>query len=184
MFIQDELSNATKRLPYPKDVWLPDLQVAISRDQGGTSDGFYFAAKGGHNAESHNHNDIGNFVVFYDGLPLLLDVGSGTYTHRTFNGDRRYEIWFNCSDYHNTPTINGVTQKAGMNFCASDVGYKSGKSTVEFSLDIAKSYPADAGVNSWKRTVTLNRGKGVQVKDVTNLQKAVSVVQHLEIKKK
>ena len=179
LFVQDELLKATKRLPYPKDVWLPDIQVAIARDAAGTSNGFYLAAKGGNNAESHNHNDIGNYVVFYDGLPLLLDVGSGTYTHRTFNGNRRYEIWFNCSEYHNTPTINGVTQKAGMDFCASDVGYKSGKSVVEFSLDIAKSYPAEAGVNSWKRTVTLNRGKGVLVKDVTNLQKAGSVVQHL-----
>lgn len=179
LFIQDELQNATKRLPYPKDVWLPDLQVAIARDQKGSSAGFYLAAKGGHNDESHNHNDIGNYVVFYDGLPLLIDIGSGTYTHRTFNGDRRYEIWFNCSDYHNTPTINGMTQKAGVMFRASDVGYKPGASTVNFSLDIAKAYHADAGINSWKRTVTLNRGKGVQVKDVTNLQKAVSVVEHL-----
>jgi hypothetical protein len=179
LFIQDELLNATKRLPYPKDVWLPDLQVAIARDQAGTSNGFYIAAKGGHNAESHNHNDIGNFVVFYDGLPLLIDVGSGTYTHRTFNGDRRYEIWFNCSDYHNTPTINGATQKAGMAYCASDVSYKSGKPAVEFSLDIAKAYPAETGINSWKRTVVLNHGKSVQVKDITNLQKASSVTQHL-----
>ena len=179
LFIQDELSNATKRLPYPKEVWLPDLQVMIARDQGGSSDGFYLAAKGGHNAESHNHNDIGNYVIFYDGMPLLIDIGSGTYTHRTFNGDRRYEIWFNCSDYHNTPTINGVTQKAGMTYCATDVGHKSGKSAVTFSLDIAQAYPADAGINSWKRTVTLNRGKSVQVKDVTSLQKAVPVTQHL-----
>ena len=36
----------------------------------GTADGFYFAAQGGHNAESHNHNDVGNFVVYANGKPV------------------------------------------------------------------------------------------------------------------
>ncbi len=178
LFLLDELQEARQELPFLKDVWLPDLQVMASRDKGGATDGFYVAAKGGHNDESHNHNDIGNYVVYYDGLPLLIDIGSGNYTARTFSG-KRYDIWFNCSDYHNTPTVNGVTQKAGMTFCASDVGYKTSEAIVQFSLDIAKAYPADASINSWERTVTLNRGKNVQIRDVTNLQKAVSVVQHL-----
>ena len=30
-------------------------------------EGLYVAAKGGHNAESHNHNDIGNFIVYVTG---------------------------------------------------------------------------------------------------------------------
>ena len=178
LFIQDEFQKTPKRLPFPMDVWLPDLQVMISRDRHGTSDGFYVAAKGGHNDESHNHNDIGNYVVYYDGQPLLIDVGSGRYTARTFSANR-YDIWFNCSDYHNTPTINGVTQKAGMKFGASNLGYKAGNLSVTFSCDIAKAYPEEAGINSWKRTVTLNRGKGIVVKDVTDLKKATSVVQHL-----
>ena len=178
LFIQNEFQSVPQRLPFPNNVWLPDLQVMIARDKEGATDGFYLAAKGGHNDESHNHNDIGNYVVFYDGQPLLIDVGSGRYTSRTFT-DRRYDIWFNCSDHHNIPTINGVTQKAGVTYAASKVGYKPGRSTVEFSLDIAKAYPEEAGINSWKRTVTLNRGKGVQVKDVTDLKNATSVTQHL-----
>ena len=178
LFMQNELQNATKRLPLPKDVWLPDLQVMASRDRGGSVSGFYLAAKGGNNGESHNHNDIGNFIVYYDGYPLLIDVGSGTYTLRTFNNDR-YNIWFNRSDYHNTPTINGTPQSPGSAYCASDVRYKAGNSAVTFSLDIAKAYPREAAINSWIRTVTLNRTKNVQIKDVINLQKSESVVQHL-----
>ena len=95
--------TAKQGLPLPKDVWLPDLQVMVARDEEGSTKGFYVAAKGGHNDESHNHNDIGNYVVYYDGQPLLIDVGRGTYTRKTFS-DRRYEIWYNCSDYHNTPS--------------------------------------------------------------------------------
>src|SRR5690606_39553860 len=49
--------------PLLRDVWLSEIQVMAARDQGGTPDGFYLAAKGGNNHESHNHNDIGNFVV-------------------------------------------------------------------------------------------------------------------------
>ena len=178
LFLQDELRNAAQRLPLPKDIWLPDLQVAIARDAAGSSNGFYIAAKGGHNDESHNHNDIGNYVVYYDGLPLLIDIGSGKYTLRTFN-EGRYDIWFNCSDFHNVPTVNGTTQSPGINYKASDVTYKAVSSSMVFALDIAGSYPPEAGINSWKRTFTMTRGKGVQVKDVSNLKKAVSVVQHL-----
>ena len=178
LFIQDEFQKAPQRLPFPKDVWLPDLQVMVARDQDGSTSGFYLGAKGGHNDESHNHNDIGNFVVYYDGQPLLIDVGSGKYTARTFS-DRRYDIWFNRSDYHNIPTVNGMTQSPDITYRASDVGYKSNKSTAEFSLDIAKAYPDEAGINSWKRTIVLNRGKGVQVKDVVDLEKAESATQHL-----
>ncbi|MDR1335253.1 MAG: heparinase II/III-family protein, partial [Tannerella sp.] len=178
LFMQDELRQATQRLPLLKEVWLPDLEVMVARDAGGSTDGFYLAAKGGHNAESHNHNDVGSYVVFYDGLPLLIDVGRGTYTARTFSS-RRYEIWYNNSDYHNLPSINGQTQVTGRDGKASGVSYKPGKPFAEFSLDLAKAYPEKTGVNSWKRTVRLNRGKGVQVKDVTDLREAVSVTQHL-----
>jgi hypothetical protein len=40
------------------------------------------------------------------------------------------------------------------------------------SLDISKAYPEIAGVNSWNRTVRLNRGKNVEVNDIISLQKA------------
>ena len=178
LFLQNEFLKAEQRLPLPKDVWLPDLQVMVARDAAGTTNGFYLAAKGGKNNESHNHNDVGGFVVFYDGQPLLIDVGRGTYTAKTFSS-RRYEIWYNRSDYHNLPTINGITQSPGGNFQAGSVSYKKGNATVQFSLDIAKAYPAEAQVNGWQRTLTLDRGKGVQWKEVVDLAKAESVTEHL-----
>ncbi|RYC70200.1 heparinase II/III domain-containing protein [Spirosoma sordidisoli] len=178
LFMQDEFQKAAQGLPLPQNVWLPDLQVFAARDKAGTTDGFYVAAKGGHNDESHNHNDIGNYVVYYNGQPLLIDVGRGTYTRKTFS-DKRYEIWYNCSDYHNLPTINGKTQPPGMTYKASQVTYKAGNATTQFGVDIAKAYPADAGVKSWQRTIRLNRGKNVQITDVISLDKASSLTQHL-----
>lgn len=178
LFIQDEYRNAPQGLPLPANVWLPDLQVMIARDKEGSTAGFFVAAKGGHNDESHNHNDIGNYVVYYDGLPVLIDVGRGTYTRKTFS-DQRYDIWYNCSDYHNIPTINGVKQSPGAEFKADNVSYNQGKTFAAFSLNISKAYPKDAGVNSWKRTIRLNRGKNVVVNDIFSLQHATKLTQHL-----
>jgi hypothetical protein len=178
LFIQEEYKKAEKGLPLPADVWLPDLQVMIARDKTGSTDGWFIAAKGGHNDESHNHNDVGNYIVYYDGLPVLIDVGRGTYTRKTFSS-RRYEIWYNCSDYHNLPDINGVTQPPGASFKAANVEYKKGTGFAEMSLDISKAYPVSAGVNSWKRTVHLNKGKNVEVNDVISLAKADKITEHL-----
>ncbi len=178
LFIQDEFKNAAQGLPLPQDVWLPDLQVMIARDKQGSTDGFFVAAKGGHNDESHNHNDIGNYVVYYDGLPLLIDVGRGTYTRKTFS-DQRYEIWYNRSDYHNVPTINGKTQLPGSQYQAAHVTYSKSNSYAQLTLDISKSYPEDAGINNWKRNIRLNRGKNVQVMDVTDLKTVEAITQHL-----
>lgn len=178
LFMQDEYAKAEKGLPLPQDVWLPDLQVMASRDYAGSTNGFYIAAKGGHNDESHNHNDVGNYVVYYDGLPLIIDVGRGTYTRKTFSA-RRYEIWYNCSDYHNVPTVNGKTQPPGGQYKAAAVTYKQGKKFAEFSLDISKAYPEEAGVISLQRTVRLNRTKNVKVDDLINLKQANEFTEHL-----
>ena len=54
------------------------IQVMAAREKGGSPEGLYLAAKGGHNAESHNHNDVGSCIMFVDGLPGIIDVGWGS----------------------------------------------------------------------------------------------------------
>ena len=61
------LSQATAKAPLLGDVWLSDIQVMAARCKEGTDEGLYIAAKGGHKAESHDHNDIGSFMVHHDG---------------------------------------------------------------------------------------------------------------------
>ncbi|WP_026904331.1 heparinase II/III domain-containing protein [Pedobacter glucosidilyticus] len=178
LFLDEELRKVPKQLPLPKSVWLPETQVMLARDKAGSTKGLTIAAKGGHNDESHNHNDIGNFMVYVDGNPLLIDVGSGTYTRRTFSGDR-YDIWFNSSDYHNTPTINGCVQSPGRAFKATDLNFTENKSKAVFALDIAKSYPKEAGLISWKRAITLNKGKNVEINDTYQLKAEGAFINHL-----
>ena len=171
LFHLEELLDAKPKEPLASDFWLPELQVMAARSFEGSSDGFYVASKGGHNAESHNHNDVGNFIVYANGYPVIIDVGVETYTAKTFSS-RRYEIWTMQSAYHNLPTINGVMQKDGREYHAADVSYKAGKKKVVFSLDISKAYPGEANVKSWKRTITLERGKCVTIRDKYVLEAA------------
>lgn len=142
----------TPREPQTKDTWLPDLQVMTAR-----RGNLFVAMKGGTNGESHNHNDVGNFIVYADNSPLIIDAGVGEYTSATFGKDR-YSIWTMQSAYHNLPLINGVMQKDGRQYAAKVVSRKAGTLT----LDIAGAYPEEAAVEMWKRTVSVKAG-GVEV---------------------
>ena len=120
--------------PLLKDAWLPNLQIMTAR-----RGDCFVAMKGGHNGESHNHNDVGSFLVYIDGEPLFIDPGVGEYTAKTFSKSR-YEIWTMQSGYHNLPQINGIDQKDGKAFAAKVISHKDGQLT----LDIAGAYPAEA----------------------------------------
>ena len=136
------------REPLLTDVWLGDLQIMTAR-----RGHLFVAMKGGTNGESHNHNDVGSFVVYASpsgdlSEGLFIDPGVGEYTAKTF-GEGRYEIWTMQSGYHNLPQINGIDQKEGKAYAARVVDHKSGLLT----LDIAGAYPKEAQVKTWKRTV-------------------------------
>ena len=164
IFTVRDLASTNPAPPLLRDSWLPDLQVFAARDKEGTSKGFYIAGKGGHNAESHNHNDVGNFIIYLDGNPAIIDAGVETYTKKTFS-DQRYDIWTMQSQYHSLPTVNGVMQANGADFKASDVRYEAGEDEVLFSLDLAGAYTAEAGLRSLERTLRLERGEQVTLTD-------------------
>lgn len=150
--------------PLISDYYFPDLDAVIARDEEGTDEGFYFAAKGGSNGEHHNHNDVGSFMLYYNGHPIFMDVGVGTYTRETFGPDR-YSIWTMQSNYHNLPLINGHGQSPGSGYKASNSTYFPSRSKVTYSTDIAGAYPEEAKVRSWKRTYTLDRHNKFLIED-------------------
>jgi Heparinase II/III-like protein len=152
------LRKAPRKQALLRDAWLPGIQVMAARRAEGSAEGLYLAAQGGHNAESHNHNDVGNFVIYAGGKPAVIDVGPETYTAKTFSS-RRYEIWTMQSAYHNCPTIDGVMQAAGRQYEATEVSHSADGSGAEFKLDLAKAYPAEAHVERWRRTLRLDRAK-------------------------
>ena len=164
LFLDAELNDPAARPPLYRDTWLAELQIMVARDRAGSSEGFFLAAKGGHNEESHNHNDIGSFLAYLDGWPLLVDVGVETYTAKTF-GPKRYEIWTMQSQWHNLPTVNGQMQANGIEFAARDARYAATDASATLQLDLARAWPAAAGIKAWTRTLHLQRGQAIEVTD-------------------
>ncbi len=150
--------------PLPRDVWLGGIQFFAARDTGGSAEGFFVAAKGGHNGESHNHNDVGNVIVYRDGKPLLVDAGVETYSAKTFGQDR-YTLWTMQSAYHTLPVFNETQQSHGRQFSARDPSCQINDEEAVFEVDIAGAYPPEAGVESCVRSVTLRRGLEVVIVD-------------------
>ncbi|MEP5593406.1 MAG: heparinase II/III family protein [Flavobacteriaceae bacterium] len=171
LYYISEVFKQTAKEPLIRDLWLPDIQIAGGRDKEGSKEGLYFAAKGGHNEESHNHNDIGNFVVFSDGNPAIIDIGVETYTKKTFSTDR-YDIWTMNSGYHNLlPTVNGTKQNNGIAFKATNVEYQATDKKVFYAMDISDSYPKNAGINKWHKEFIFLRGKSIVIKENYHLSK-------------
>ena len=160
LLVASEIASAHVSEPLLGSVWLADLQLMAARSAANSGVGLYVAAWGGHNAQSHNHNDVGNFIVYGDGTPVLIDVGVETYSAKTFSA-QRYEIWTMQSAYHNLPTINGIMQGAGREFQAKDVSFGETANRVTFSADIASAYPTEAAVRRWQRRITLDRKASV-----------------------
>ncbi len=152
MQVWTDCSNSRGQDPVIPDVWLESIQLMAAR----TDKGLFVATHGGHNGESHNHNDVGDFIVYASGQPVIIDVGLGTYTAKTFSKER-YQLWYNSSAYHNLPVINGVQQMAGRKFGAREVQYRKDGNSATLHMDIAGAYPPEAGVSQWIRDVKMDR---------------------------
>ncbi len=164
LFILEDLQAARPAEPLVRDVWLSETQFMVARSVEGSREGFYLAAKGGHNAESHNHNDVGNFIVYKDGRPLVIDVGAGVYNAKTFSS-RRYEIWNMQSGYHNLPSVNGIDQMQGRAFEARDVAHEQKDERARLRLELSGAYPPEANLVSLQRELVLERGREVRIED-------------------
>jgi hypothetical protein len=158
----------------PAVSWFSGIQVVTARDAD-----FFFSAKGGHNNESHNHNDIGNFLLYVRGKPAIIDAGVETYTKFTFN-EKRYTLWTMRSRYHNVPEINGFEQAPGKQYRAEGVSFAQDRWETRFALDIASAYPAEAEIAGYRREFVFRYGEGLTVTDEYRFKRRLSpLVLHL-----
>ena len=121
-------------MPPIQDAFLPDSGVARLVDAAGAHT-IVLAAKAGHNAESHNHNDVGSFIVAVDGIVYLCDPGSGLYNAAYFSPSR-YDNVFANSYGHSVPRIGDKLQLTGKKRCG--VMKKTGEKSI--AIDFEKAY--------------------------------------------
>lgn len=117
------------------------------------TESYGFAAKAGHNAEMHNHNDVGSFIFAKNGRQLLMDIGSGEYTRQYFSSER-YNIFEPSSRSHSVPIIDGEYQYNSREAASKNVVYEKG----HFSMDIAGAY-LNGKDKSVKRTFDMTDDK-------------------------
>ena len=134
-------------------VFYPDLGILIVKNE---KTRMALAAKGGHNAESHNHNDAGSFILWSDEKPVFVDAGVEQYTKTTFS-PARYTLWTMRSTYHNLPAFrkddgDWTAQREGGRYAARILSREGGFLTME----LKDTYPEDAGLVSFVRRVGLD----------------------------
>ncbi len=161
--------------PMPTYSTLPNLKVMTAREFPDSGKGLFLAAKGGNNNEMHNHNDVGNFIVYYNGKPVIIDTGVGQYTKKTFS-PQRYELWFMQSGYHNLPSFDGIDQKNGARYKSQNEVFCEEEKSLTAELSMA--YPEEAGLVSFVRKSSLT-GSKVTVTDSYELTEEKTVEMHL-----
>jgi hypothetical protein len=157
-------ANSATRTAEPKETaapapalrdWFSDAGILICRPASGTKNGLGVALKGGHNAEHHNHNDVGSFVVAVGGKTPLLDPGGEVYTARTFS-NQRYTSGVLNSLGHPVPRVAGKLQKTGHSAAAGVLDTRFTDATDTLVLDIRAAYGVEE-LASLKRTFVYSR---------------------------
>ena len=197
--LPEGLTDLCMRLAYPIDNTpcevkndapysaFPDAGAFVMRQMPGSSLAVSF--KGGHNRESHNHNDVGTYILTVDGVPLVLDPGGEIYTGRTF-GPGRYESKLLNSYGHSVPRIDGRLQTNRV----GDEAFNPPKNLTPIEdisgvllkhdisadhamakFDLSRVYNHIAGIEKLERTFVFDRKNGgsFTVSDTADFAKAM-----------
>ena len=135
--------------------WFDVAGILISRPAPGSACRMGVALKGGHNAEHHNHNDVGSYVVVAGDRCVILDPGGEEYTARTFSA-RRYESKLLNSFGHDVPRVAGQLQRTGAEARAKVVKTEFTDAADTLVLDITSAY-AVPDLEKLERTFVYSR---------------------------
>jgi hypothetical protein len=106
-----------------------------------------FAAKGGHNDEPHNHNDLGHFILNYNEDRLFVDLGAPEYVKQYFNKETRYDFLAASSLGHSVPVINNCLQDAGAAHHTSLLKCEEVDGKTYFKLNLKEAYDCKDLIN-------------------------------------
>ncbi|MFI3293579.1 MAG: heparinase II/III family protein [Rikenellaceae bacterium] len=153
----------------PPYTYFDDCGIVISRGDQTTQ--FSIAVKGGHNAENHNHNDVGSYFILLDEDIVAGDIGAPSYTAGAFSPSNPARSSWG----HPVPRINNTLQSSGAEFRGEVTAtkFKSGYDFTKLNLIGAYEIPE---LKSLERTVENQKsGKGkITVTDTFTASKAVT----------
>ncbi|GAF81764.1 unnamed protein product, partial [marine sediment metagenome] len=152
--------------PVQPSAYLPDGGVARLSAMTPSGAPLVLIVKAGHNAENHNHNDVGSFILHAAGETLLCDPGPPDYTREYF-GSARYDNVYANSRGHSVPVIGGRLQSPGPEYRGEfvETDLEASRLVIEF----ARAYDAPE-LKSLRRSWELRQsGQRVNALTITDL---------------
>lgn len=137
------------------DAFLPSGGVVRLVDTSQSGAVLVAAVKAGHNAENHNQNDVGSFLLHAGRETFLVDPGRGLYSRQYFSA-QRYENIFASSYGHSLPVIGGHLQKEGPQYRGEIVALETGAEKF-VEVEFAQAYPVTE-LTGLRRRLTVQPG--------------------------
>lgn len=177
LFLRCPETFGSEQEPRKPDVFFSDYGAVVARGTDSRGNLLEFAAKAGCNAEHHNHNDCGSFILNLNGEPAILEIGSPEYVGAYFSSDAtRYTFLAARSLGHSVPLVNGCEQHWGAEFAAEVMDCELGSDRTMFVIDLTKCYPAAARCRKLIRTFVFEKASGsLRVSDAFELEEPGSV---------
>ncbi len=132
-FIADSKDQKT----LPSYTYFDDQGIVISR--GSQNKPLSIAIKAGHNAENHNHMDVGSYVLVYGEEYLAGDIGAPSYRAGAFSNDNPARSSWG----HPLPRINNQLQKPGKEFAGKVLETEFGETSDKVVMDIRSAYDVE-----------------------------------------
>ena len=130
--------------------------VLVCRPMSGSSSNIGVVFKGGNNAESHNHNDIGSFTIVQGNQIMAGDPGVIPYTANIFDPKYRYTYKTISSFGHPVPLVADSCQQPGAHARSKTIGTDFSREKDNITLDISSAYPVP-GLKKLNRTMDYDR---------------------------
>ena len=128
--------------PEETSKWYQRIGVIITRSSWTDMDAPVLAVKAGHNAEPHNHIDVGQFIYHCYGNTFIRDLGVGVYD-RAYFGPGRYENPICGAEGHNLIFVDGKSQAPGREYEGKIVDYHREADWERIKIDLTKAYPSN-----------------------------------------
>ncbi|MFI3282923.1 MAG: heparinase II/III family protein [Rikenellaceae bacterium] len=150
----EEYTQSERSTELPSYTYFDDCGIVISR--GEQADRFSVAIKGGHNAENHNHNDVGSYFILLGEDIVAGDIGAPSYTAGAFSPNNPARSSWG----HPVPRINNIVQSSGAEFKGSVTKTKFDDGADMAQLNLIEAYEIPQ-LKKLVRTMTNDKsGKG------------------------
>ena len=171
LFLNCPTDHSAERHIETEDVHLRDLGVIVVHSRDARGNQWDFAAKAGSNAESHNHNDCGSYLVNINGTPVVVEIGAPEYT-KDFFRENRYNYLAARTLGHSLPIVNGCEQAAGPQYAAKILNCDLCEDHAEFSVELTACYPSSAHCIDLSRSFYFDKRNGLlRVKEFYELSR-------------